>query len=144
MRSPCHPTSRGARGARSIGCWRLAEPLSLEEVRRALAEDRAADDVTSRLLGATARRPACAHFVAEGRFVVAGLPVVAQVYAELDRDARGEQGCPEGEWTAPGAGLAQGRAAAGALPPGGGGALNLLHGLSGGPQLRRPGGDAVW
>ena len=121
----------------------MAEPLGVEEVRRALAEDRAADDVTTRLLGATARRLACAHFVAEGRFVVAGLPIVAQVYAELDRDARVEQACPEGEWTAPGAVLAQVRAAAGSLLAGERVALNFLQRLSGVATLTRRAAEAV-
>jgi nicotinate-nucleotide pyrophosphorylase len=62
----------------------LADALGLEEVRGALAEDRAAEDVTTRLLGAAADRSAVAHFVTEGRFVVAGLPIVDIVFRELD------------------------------------------------------------
>jgi len=42
-------------------------------VRRALAEDHAGEDVTTRLLGPAAHAPATARFVAEDRFVVAGL-----------------------------------------------------------------------
>ena len=52
----------------------MADPLGLDEVRRALAEDRACDDVTTRLLGTPGERIATSRFVAEGRFVVAGLP----------------------------------------------------------------------
>src|SRR3989442_1256082 len=90
-----------------------------------------------------AQRPACAHFVAEGRFVVAGLPIVAQVYAELDRDARVEQACGEGEWAAPGSVLAQVRAAAGTLLAGERVALNFLQRLSGVATLTRRAVEAV-
>jgi len=47
----------------------LADPLGLDEVRRALAEDRACDDVTTRLLGTPGERIATSRFVAEGRIV---------------------------------------------------------------------------
>ncbi len=57
----------------------MADVLGLEEVRRALAEDRVREDVTTRLLGVAAERPAAARFVAEGRFVVAGMAVAALV-----------------------------------------------------------------
>jgi nicotinate-nucleotide pyrophosphorylase len=121
----------------------LADALGLAEVRRALEEDRAADDVTSRLLGPAAERPACAEFVAEGRFVVAGLPVVARVYAELDRDARIEQRCSEGEWVAPNVVLARVRARAGTLLAGERVALNFLQRLSGVATLTRRAVEAV-
>jgi nicotinate-nucleotide pyrophosphorylase (carboxylating) len=109
----------------------LAEPPELDAVRRALQEDRAADDVTTRLLGAAARRPACAQFVAEGRFVVAGLPIVGVVYAELDPEARIEAVCAEGEWVTAGAVLARARASAGTLLSGERVALNFVQRLSG-------------
>jgi len=112
-------------------------------VRRALEEDRAADDVTTRLLGAAARRPACAAFVAEGRFVVAGLPLVARVYAALDRDARIEQLCSEGECVAPNVVLARVRAGAGTLLAGERVALNFLQRLSGVATLTRRAVEAV-
>jgi len=134
--------SRSRRGGRSTGCWRLAE-LGLAEVRRALDEDRAGEDVTTRLLGPAAGRPACAGFVAEGRFVVAGLPVVARVYAELDRDARIEQRCGEGEWVEPDVVLARVRGSAGTLLAGERVALNFLQRLSGVATLTRRAVDGV-
>ena len=109
----------------------MAESPHSDAVRRALEEDRAADDVTTRLLGDAARRPACARFVAEGRFVVAGLPIVALVYGELDRDARVEALCTEGDWVAPGAVLARAGASAATLLSGERVALNFLQRLSG-------------
>jgi len=112
-------------------------------VQRALAEDRAAEDVTTRLLGAAARRPACAAFVAEGRFVVAGLPIVARVYSELERDACFEPDGAEGEWVAAGTVLARVRATAGALLAGERVALNFLQRLSGIATLTRRAVDAV-
>lgn len=121
----------------------MAEPLGLREVRRALEEDRASEDVTTRLLGSAARRLACADFVAEGRFVVAGLPVVARVYEELDPDVRVEPLAAEGEWTAPGAVLVRARAAAATLLAGERVALNFLQRLSGVATLTRRAVDAV-
>jgi nicotinate-nucleotide pyrophosphorylase (carboxylating) len=121
----------------------LAEGLGVEEVRRALAEDRAAEDVTTRLLGALKDRPACADFVAEGRFVVAGLPVVARVYEELDGKARVDTPCREGEWTEPGAVLARVHAAASTLLSGERVALNFLQRLSGIATLTRRAVDAA-
>jgi len=57
-----------------------AHPFGLDEVRRALAEDRATEDVTTRLLGTVAERRVEARFVAEGRFVAAGVPILATVF----------------------------------------------------------------
>jgi len=121
----------------------LAEAPHRDVVRRALEEDRAADDVTTRLLGAAARRPACAQFVAEGRLVVAGLPIVALVYAELDHDARVEALRVEGECVAPGAVLARVRASAATLLAGERVALNFLQRLSGVATLTRRVVEAV-
>ncbi len=109
----------------------MADALGLEEVRRALAEDRALDDVTTRLLGAAADRPAAGSFVAEGRFVVAGLPIAARAFEELDPRACLEPLTGEGAWTEPGAGLATVRGAARALLAGERTALNFLQRLSG-------------
>src|SRR3989475_2706504 len=53
------------------------------------AEDRAAEDVTTRLLGPLADAPATARFVAEARFVVAGLPIAQLVFRE--RTERSEE-----------------------------------------------------
>lgn len=121
----------------------MAEPLGLREARRALEEDRATEDVTTRLLGAAARDPASADFVAEGRFVVAGLPVVARVYEELDREATVEARCREGEWVAPGDVLARVRAAAASVLAGERVALNFLQRLSGVATATRRAVDAV-
>jgi nicotinate-nucleotide pyrophosphorylase (carboxylating) len=121
----------------------LADVLGLAEVRRALEEDRATDDVTTRLLGAAAGRGACAAFVAEGRFVVAGLAIVACVYEELARDARVEQQCGEGDWVAPGAMLSRVKASSGTLLAGERVALNFLQRLSGVATVTRRAVDAV-
>jgi nicotinate-nucleotide pyrophosphorylase len=109
----------------------LAESPHRDAVRRALEEDRAADDVTTRLLGAAARQPACARFVAEGRFVVAGLPILALVYAELDPEARVAAQGAEGEWVTAGAVLAHVEASAATVLAGERVALNFLQHLSG-------------
>ena len=109
----------------------MAESPHSDAVRRALEEDRAADDVTTRLLGAAARRPACAQFVAEGRFVVAGLPIVALVFAELDPEARVAALCADGAWVTAGAVLARAGASATTLLAGERVALNFLQRLSG-------------
>jgi len=121
----------------------LAESSHRDAVRRALEEDRAADDVTTGLLGAAARRPACAQFVAEGRFVVAGLPIVALVYAELDPAARVAALCAEGEWVAPGTVLVRAQASAAALLAGERVALNFLQRLSGIATMTRRVVEAV-
>jgi nicotinate-nucleotide pyrophosphorylase (carboxylating) len=62
----------------------LADPLGLEIVRRALAEDRADRDVTADLLGAAGRESAAIAFVAEERCVVAGGALIGTVYGQLD------------------------------------------------------------
>src|SRR2546428_9159793 len=98
-RSPCPRESRCPPGEPSNGCWLLADVLGLEEVRRALAEDRAGEDVTTRLLGPAADARAIARFVAEGRFVVAGLPIVELIFHELDPGGCLESHTAEGEWT---------------------------------------------
>jgi nicotinate-nucleotide pyrophosphorylase (carboxylating) len=121
----------------------LAESAELDAVRRALQEDRAGDDVTTRLLGVAARRPACARFVAEGRFVVAGLPIVGRVYAELDPKSRVEPLCAEGEWVTAGALLARARASAATLLSGERVALNFLQRLSGVATVTRRVVEAV-
>src|SRR5439155_480990 len=131
------------RGAPSTGCWRLADPLGVAEVRRALEEDRARDDVTTRLLGAAAGRAATAAFLAEGRFVVAGLPLVGRVYAELDRAACLEPIAREGAWVEPGLVLARVRATAATLLAGERVALNFLQRLSGVATLTRRAVEAV-
>jgi nicotinate-nucleotide pyrophosphorylase (carboxylating) len=121
----------------------LAEALGREEVRRALAEDRAAEDQTTRLLGDAIQEPGAMHFVAEGRFVVAGLPVVAAVFTELDPEARLESDSAEGAWAENGDVIATIRARTGALLSGERVALNFLQRLSGVATLTRRAVDAV-
>jgi nicotinate-nucleotide pyrophosphorylase (carboxylating) len=121
----------------------LADSLGAEEVGRALAEDRADDDVTTRLLGGRADCPALGRFIAEGRFVVAGGPVVARVFQELEAVARVQSLIPEGEWAAPGATIATVRAGARTQLAGERVALNFLQRLSGVATLTRRAVDAV-
>jgi len=72
-------------------------------------EDRAEDDVTTRLLGARAECQAVGRFIAEGSFIVAGLPIAARVFQQLDPESRfePEEGLdattPEGAWSRRGA-----------------------------------------
>ena len=91
----------------------MAEPLGQSDVRRALAEDLASGDVTTRLLGAAAARAAALRFVAEAPFVVAGLPVVDLTFKELDPHAQIETHVADGSWAEPGVTVATVRAQAG-------------------------------
>ncbi len=100
-------------------------------VRAALAEDRAGDDVTTRLLGEAARRRAEARFIAEEPMVAAGLPVLAATFQELDSSAAAELAVREGQWVEPGALLGLVRAPAASLLGGERVALNFLQRLSG-------------
>src|SRR5260370_6920820 len=118
------------RGWRSTGCSRLAEPLGQSDVRRALAEDLASGDVTTRLLGAAAARAAALRFVAEAPFVVAGLSVVELTFQELDPQARIETHIADAAWAEPGVTVATVRAQARALLSGERVPLNFLHLLS--------------
>jgi nicotinate-nucleotide pyrophosphorylase (carboxylating) len=121
----------------------LADPFGVEEVRRALAEDRATEDVTTGLLGAAGDGPAVASFVAEGRFVIAGLPIAGTVFRELDPAACLEPRTREGGWAEPGATIATVRGTARALLAGERVALNFLQRLSGIATLTRRAVDAV-
>ena len=117
--------------------------LGREEVRRALEEDRAAEDQTTRLLGSAANAPGALHFVAEGLFVVAGVPVAGEVFSQLDPASRLETGVGEGEWARPGDTLATVRGQTGALLSGERVALNFLQRLCGVATLTRRAVDAV-
>jgi len=121
----------------------LADGLGLAEVRAALAEDRAAEDVTTRLLGPAAERPAAGRFVAEGRFVAAGLPVAASAFRELEPAACLDASVAEGAWVDPGALLATVRGSARALLAGERVALNFLQHLSGVATATRRAVEAV-
>ena len=121
----------------------MADQLGLIEVRRALAEDRTDADVTTRLLGAAATKSAEARFVVEVRLIVAGVPLLATVFHELDRAAVVTAAISEGSWALPGATVATVRGAAGALLAGERVALNFLQRLSGVATLTRQAVDAV-
>jgi len=115
---------------------------SLDAVRRALREDRASEDATTRLLGATAAQPVVARFVAEGSFVVAGLPVAGAAVRELDPDALFPEAA-EGAWVGPGDVIAAVRCRAGAILSAERVALNFLQRLSGIATATRRAVDAV-
>jgi nicotinate-nucleotide pyrophosphorylase (carboxylating) len=121
----------------------LAEPLGLDVVRRALAEDRALDDVTTPLLGAAAHTPAAGRFVAEGDCVIAGLPVAALVFRELEPDAAFRPVLADGDRAAANAVIAAVDARAGTLLAGERVALNFLQRLSGIATMTRRLVDAV-
>src|SRR6266581_3083921 len=143
MKSPSRRRSRPARAGRSIGCWRLAEPLGLEEVRRALAEDAAAGDITTSLLGSAAAAPVTGRFIAGGAFVVAGLPVVATVLQELEAGSCLDVAAAEGSRVRDGDVLAVATASARTLLAGERVALNFLQRLSGIATATRRAVDAV-
>lgn len=111
----------------------MADPLGLEAVRRALAEDRAFDDVTTPLLGAAAHAPAAGRFVAEGDCVVAGLAVAALVFSELEPGGSAvlRPALADGDRATAGSVLATVTARAGTLLAGERVALNFLQRLSG-------------
>jgi nicotinate-nucleotide pyrophosphorylase (carboxylating) len=121
----------------------LAEPLGRDVIRRALAEDRAREDVTTQLLGAVAERPTRGTFVAEERCVVAGIPVVATVLRELEPGAALDACVDEGAWIASGTVIARARARAATLLGGERVALNFLQRLSGIATATRRAVEAV-
>ena len=135
------------RGGQSTACWRLADAapfhLGLEAVRLALAEDRAIDDVTTPLLGPAARTRAAGRFVAETDCVVAGLPVAALVFRELDAEAVLQPIVAEGARATPGGVLATVSARASTLLAGERVALNFLQRLTGIATMTRGLVDAV-
>lgn len=120
-------------------------PFAVDErvVRRALDEDAAEHDVTTRLLGARADRPAVGRFLAEGRFVVAGVPVAACAFALLDSACRLEQEVAEGAWAGSGDLVAAVRGPARALLGGERVALNFVQRLCGVATATRLAVDAV-
>src|SRR5436853_141983 len=77
------------------------------------------------------------------RFVVATLPIVELVYAELDPEVRVDAACAEGEWVTAGAVLACVRASAATLLGGERVALNFLQRLSGVATVTRRVVEAV-
>lgn len=121
----------------------MADPLGRAEVRRALDEDQAARDVTTALLGPRADAPATGAFVCEAACVVAGLPVVETVFAELGAGEAVERRAAEGDRAAPGTVLAVARAPARIVLAAERTALNFLQRLSGIATLTRAAVDAV-
>lgn len=121
----------------------MADRLGADEVRRALAEDHATDDVTTRLLGEAAERPATGAFVVEEPCVVAGLPVVREVFAQLGAPDALEGRAAEGDRAEAGTVVAVARAPARLLLAGERTALNFLQRLSGIATLTRRAVDAV-
>lgn len=107
----------------------MADSLGLDAVRRALAEDGAREDVTTRLLGERAARPSLGRFIAEERCVLAGLPVAVSVFRELDPSVVVEHAEAEGTWVHPGGRIAAVRGPAAALLGGERVALNFLQRL---------------
>lgn len=111
-------------------------PLAIETPLRdavlaALAEDRAGEDATTRGLGEVANRRAETRFISEETMVVAGLPVIASTFHQLDASATIELLVREGDRVEPGTVLAVVRGTAGALLAGERVALNFLQRLSG-------------
>jgi len=123
----------------------LAEhpPLGLDAVRRALAEDRAIDDVTTPLLGSAAQAPATGRFIAEAGCVVAGLSVAALVFRELDPDAVMRPAVADGDRAGARTVLATVTARARTLLAGERVALNFLQRLSGIATMTRALVEAV-
>ena len=120
-----------------------AAALGIAAVRLALAEDRAVDDVTTPLLGTAARTRVAGRFVAERDCVVAGLPVAALVFRELDPEAVLQPILHDGARASGGAVLATVSARAGTLLAGERVALNFLQRLSGIATMTRNLVDAV-
>lgn len=118
-------------------------PFGLSEVRRALAEDHARDDVTTRLLGASAERIAEARFVAEERLIVAAVPVVATVYQELDPASVVTASVAEGASVDAGTTIVTVHGHAATLLAGERVALNFLQRLCGIATVTRRAVDAV-
>jgi nicotinate-nucleotide pyrophosphorylase (carboxylating) len=112
-------------------------------VRRALAEDRAVDDVTTPLLGAAAQSPAAGRFIAEADCVVAGLPVATLVFRELEPGVALQPALADGDRARAGTVLATVAARAGTLLAGERVALNFLQRLSGIATMTRRMVDAV-
>ncbi len=112
-------------------------------MRRALAEDRAHDDITTRLLGEGAARASVGAFRVDERCVVAGLPVAALAFRELEATALLEPAVKEGAWVGSGALLGTVRGTAGALLGAERTALNFLQRLSAIATLTRRAVEAV-
>ncbi|GBD32241.1 MAG: nicotinate-nucleotide diphosphorylase (carboxylating) [Gemmatimonadales bacterium] len=100
-------------------------------MRRALAEDRAREDITTALLGAAAGQRSTGVFRAEEPLVIAGLPVAELVFRELEPGCRFESLAQEGERVETGRLIARVEARAATLLAGERVALNFLQRLCG-------------
>jgi len=121
----------------------LPDRFAEEEVRHALDEDDARRDCTTTLLGDIASTPAAGRFVAEAPVVVAGGPVAAEVFRQLDPSVQFEQHVADGARAERGAVIATARGPARALLAGERVALNFLQRLSGIATVTRRAVDAV-
>lgn len=119
--------------SRALG---LSEEELTALVRGALAEDLGAGDLTTEWTVA-ADRCARGTFVAQQELVVAGLPVAAAVFRELDSSARFESLVEDGAMLKAGAAMAEIHGPAAALLGGERVALNFLQHLSGIATLTR-------
>lgn len=117
-------------------------PVVAEAVARALAEDRAVEDVTT-LAAVPPDAFARAAFVAREPGVLAGMPVVTEVFRQLDPRVRLVVHVSEGERFAAGSVLATAEGPARPLLQGERTALNFLQRLSGIATLTRAFVDAV-
>lgn len=99
-------------------------------LERALAEDRAAEDVTTAAL-VTPDRRAVADLVAKAPGVICGLPLVGAVFTLLEEGARTEAFCRDGDAVEAGTRVATVEATAQAILRGERTALNLVQRLSG-------------
>lgn len=111
-------------------------------VRRALDEDRAGEDVTTRAIVASDLE-AHAVILAKSALVVAGLEVAFEAFRQLDPDVRCTVRCADGSRCGPGTVIAEIQGLAGALIAAERTALNFLQRLSGTATLTRRCVDAV-
>lgn len=121
----------------------MHEPNWRAYARGALDEDRAAQDVTTRLLEPVAQRHAVGRFLAENRFVVAGLPILDAVFGELKAGCQVASAVDEGLWIDPGGLIAEVRGPTAALLAGERVALNFLQHLAGIATATRRAVEAV-
>lgn len=128
-----------ARPTAPVGFSRAAAEAA---VRRALAEDAADDDVTTRWSVPRDAR-AHAHIIALEAGIVAGLPVVAEVYRQVDADVRVEIAADEATPVWAGTVLVRLDGPARSIVTGERTALNFLQRMSGIATLTRRFVDAV-
>jgi nicotinate-nucleotide pyrophosphorylase (carboxylating) len=112
-------------------------------VARALEEDDVRHDVTTALLQEAARHPGTGRFVTEAPCVLAGGPVVAEVFGQLDAACTVEQVVAEGTLATPGATVLQVSGTVATLLAGERVALNFLQRLSGIATATRRAVEAV-